>query len=379
MSTSGRRQLLAGGERHSGVMVLRAHVRMGLRSPLALALVGLVVLLLLAGTVGHLATDAPPAAATPGRHGGTPPPAASDGSSRPTSSPPPTGSGPPSPAPGDTGPPSFVEPAGPAIAPVPQLPGGGRRIFGSHRFLVAYYGTAQTGAMGVLGATDPETMQRRLRRAARPFRERGEHIQPVYELIVTVADRSPGRDHDYSHDIPRDLVQRYVSTARRRGALLLLDLQPGRSPFPVVARRWAWALTKPWVGLALDPEWRMGPHEVPARVIGSVRAAEVNRTSLWLSRLVRRRGLPQKLFVLHQFRLTMLPDVRRIAHRPGLAMVQQADGFGTRRQKLATYHAITRPHQFRQGFKLFYHWDAHRFTPRQVRRIRPEVSFVSYQ
>jgi hypothetical protein len=114
-------------------------------------------------------------------------------------------------------------------------------------------------------------------------------------------------------------------------------------------------------------------------VIGSVGADEVNRTSLWLSRLVRRESLPQKLFVLHQFRLTMLPDIARIVHRPGLAMVQHADGFGTRSQKLATYHAITRPRQFHQGFKLFYHWDVHRFTPREVRRIRPAVSFVSYQ
>ena len=60
-------------------------------------------------------------------------------------------------------------------------------------------------------------------------------------------------------------------------------------------------------------------------------------------------------------------------------MVQHTDGFGTRGQKLATYHAITRPQQFRQGFKLFYHWDIHRFTPREVRRIHPAVSFVSYQ
>ena len=259
------------------------------------------------------------------------------------------------------------------------LPGGGSGVFDGNRFLVAYYGTAQTGSMGVLGASDPATMQRRLMRAARPFKEPGEHLQPVYELIVTVADRSPGPDHVFSHDIPRDLVERYVRAAHRNGALLLLDIQTGRAPFPVVAKRWTWALRKPWVGLALDPEWRMGPHQVPATVVGSVRAAEVNRTSAWLSRLVTRNSLPEKLFVLHQFRLSMMPDIGRILHRPGLAMVQHTDGFGTRGQKLATYHAVARPHQFRQGFKLFYHWDIHRFTPRQVRRIHPRVSFVSYQ
>ena len=351
-------------------------LRSRLRSPLTLAVVGLVVLLLLAGIIGHVGDDASPASAAP----------VADPSSQPASTPP-ASSEPPS-SPGSSTPvhdtlaghlPSYVVPAGPAISPMPQLPGGGYRIFGDHRFLVAYYGTAETDAMGVLGATDPDTMQRRLVRAARPFREHGEHIQPVYELIVSVADRSPGPDHDYSHDIPRDLVQRYVAAAHRHGALLLLDIQTGRSPFPEIAKHWTWALKKPWVGLAIDPEWRMGPHEVPASVIGSVRAAEVNRTSLWLSRLVEHEGLPQKLFVIHQFRLSMLPDIRKIVHRPGLAMVQHTDGFGTQGQKLATYHAIARPRQFRQGFKLFYKVDIHRFTAHQVRRIKPAVSFVSFQ
>ena len=335
-------------------------VRARARSPLSFALVGLVLLVLLAGILGHLGDDAPSASA-----------AAPLG--------PATGAGHNADETVTTGLPSYVVPAPPPIARRAQLPGGGYRIFGDHRFLVAYYGTAQTDSMGVLGASDPATMQRRLMRAARPFREAGEHIQPVYELIVTVADRSPGPDHDFSHDIPRDLVAHYVRAAHRNGALLLLDIQTGRASFPVVARRWAWALEKPWVGLALDPEWRMGPHQVPATVVGSVHAAEVNRTSAWLSRLVRRDSLPEKLFVLHQFRLSMLPDIGKVVHRPGLAMVQHTDGFGTRSQKLATYHAITRPHQFRQGFKLFYKVDVHRFTPRQVRRIHPRVSFVSYQ
>jgi hypothetical protein len=340
---------------------LRLRLRSWLSSPLSLALVGLVVLVLFAGIVGHVGDQSPTASAAPASSA----PTAQSGS---TAEP---ASGPVSP--------SSTAVTTPAITPEPQLPGGGYRIFGHHRFLVAYYGTAQTGAMGVLGATDPATMQQRLMRAARPFREAGEQIQPVYELIVTIADRAPGPDHDYSHDIPRSLVQQYVRAAHEQGALLLLDLQTGRASFPVVAKHWAWALQRPWVGLALDPEWRMGAHQVPASVIGSVRAAEVNRTSRWLSRLVRREQLPEKLFVLHQFRLSMLPDIGRIVGRPGLAMVQHADGFGTRRQKLATYHAITRPRQFRQGFKLFYHWDVHRFTPQEVRRISPPVSFVSYQ
>ncbi len=260
-----------------------------------------------------------------------------------------------------------------------QLPGGGREVFGGGHFLVAYYGTARTASMGVLGEGAPDVMDARLHRAAAPFRRPDRPVRHVYELIATVADQRPGSDGDYSHDIPRAAVERYVRAAHRNGALLLLDLQPGRSGFLDVAKRWEWALRDPWVGLALDPEWRMGPRQVPAHTVGQVTAREVNRTSRWLSRLTVDDGLPQKLFVLHQFRVDMVPDIGAIARRKGLAMVQHVDGFGTRRQKLSTYHAVARPRQFTMGFKLFYDEDVDRMGAPAVHAIRPNVRFVSYQ
>jgi hypothetical protein len=280
--------------------------------------------------------------------------------------------------------PAVVSVAGPAAQPaavrqVPQLPGGGKRVFGHRRFLVAYYGTAGTGVLGVLGEAPPDTMHKRLVRAAEPFGREGEQVQPVYELIVTVADAIPGADGDYSHDISTAAVRDYLDAAHRNAALVVLDLQPGRSDFLTVAKRWKWALKDPWVGLALDPEWRVGPRQVPARVIGSVGAAEVNRVSAWLSGLVERQGLPEKPFVLHQFRTSMIRNIDRVKDREGLALVQHVDGFGTRSQKLATYHAVARPSQFAMGFKLFYDEDVKLFSPQRVRKIRPAVRFVSYQ
>ena len=168
------------------------------------------------------------------------------------------GAKPPSPP----APPSSPRPRGEPCRRQPR-----ERIFDDGRFLVAYYGTAGTGALGVLGETGPDEMHRRLLDAAAAFARPSQPVLPVYELIVTVADRSPGKDGDYSHDIDRDAVQPYVEAAHRNGALLLLDIQPGRSDFLDVAKRWQWALEEPYVGLALDPEWRM--HRGGARHHGS--------------------------------------------------------------------------------------------------------------
>jgi hypothetical protein len=261
-----------------------------------------------------------------------------------------------------------------------RLPHGVRRIFGNDRMLVAYYGTSGSGALGVLGETDPDTMARRVRRAAAPFRSgHSPTVQVVFELIVTIADRTAGRDGDYSHDIAARDVRRYVRAAHRHQALLLLDVQPGRAGFLTAAKRWAWALRDPYVGLALDPEWRLGRGGVPGQRIGSVDASEINRTSAWLRDLVRRNKLPQKLFVLHQFRTDMIRRIGAIERRSGLVMVQHVDGFGTPGQKLDTFHTLARPAQFLMGLKLFYDEDVHRMGPRQVRAMRPRVRFVSFQ
>ncbi|HEU4513084.1 MAG TPA: hypothetical protein VFR87_08260 [Nocardioidaceae bacterium] len=260
----------------------------------------------------------------------------------------------------------------------PELPQGGRRIYPGH-LLVAYYGTATTPTMGVLGEDTPDRITERLREAAAPFARDRWKVQVVYELIVTIADRDAGTDGDYSHDIAREHVERYLRAARRNKALLVLDLQPGRSGFLEVAKRWQWALERPWVGLALDPEWRMDAGQVPAETIGQVSAAEVNRVSGWLARIARRNDHPQKLLLLHQFRRDMVLDIEDVVPRKRLAVVQHVDGFGSQSQKLSTYGTVAQPEQFTMGFKLFYDEDTDLMTPVEVLRLRPRVRFVSYQ
>lgn len=262
-----------------------------------------------------------------------------------------------------------------------RLPGGGKTVFGKKRFLTAYYGTAGTGALGVLGETDPDTAFKRIAKAGKPFLRGKERLLPVYELIVTVADGAdyPGTDGDHAHDVLHSRVQAYIDAAHRNGVLLLLDVQPGRTDFLTAAKRWEWALQDPWVGLALDPEWRVGPGQFPGQQIGSVRAREINRTAGWLSRLTRDNDLPEKLFVVHQFTDSMVPDIRKVRRRDGLAMVQHVDGFGSPADKLATYRDVAVPRKFTMGFKLFYDEDTPRMRPAQVRKSLPDVRFVSFQ
>lgn len=266
-----------------------------------------------------------------------------------------------------------------AAAPAPvTLPGGRMRVF-DHQMLVAYYGIPGNAALGVLGEGTPMQLWPRLRRAAAAYAGPGRRVQPVFEVVVSLAREKPGRDGDYSTDISRAAVESYIRAAHRVGALVVLDIQTGRSSFLEVARRWEWALRDPWVGLAIDPEWRVHGNDRPGQVIGHVDASEVNRVSAWLEDLTRRLDLPQKVFVIHQFRESMLRDPAAIKSRPDLAMIQHVDGFGAPHDKLATYHLVARTRQFREGFKLFYRADTGLMSPAEVLRIRPRVDFVSYQ
>ena len=200
------------------------------------------------------------------------------------------------------------------------------------------------------------------------------------ELITVVAAAHPEEGGRYNTRADDAVIGRYLRAARRAKALLVLDIQPGRSDFYTETVRLQKWLEQPDVGLALDPEWRMGPDEVPGNVIGAVEAREVNATSAWLAQLVKQRNLPEKLFLIHQFTDEMVDDTQ-LQERPGLAMVLNADGFGSQAIKKAKYRAFTRsPREFfHQGFKLFYREDSDLMTPREVLRLRPPPDVVIYE
>ena len=97
------------------------------------------------------------------------------------------------------------------------------------------------------------------------------------ELIAVVAAAHPEEGSRCDTRADDAVIGRYLRAARRAKALLVLDIQAGRSDFYTETVRLQKWLEQPDVGLALDPEWRMGPDEVPGNVIGGGRGARGQR------------------------------------------------------------------------------------------------------
>jgi hypothetical protein len=260
----------------------------------------------------------------------------------------------------------------------PQLPLGGRKIFPHYR-VVAYYGAPQSHELGALGIGSPDAAGRRLRKQARPYARKTRPVMLAFELIVTVANAAPGEDGLYRTRQTNAVVRRYLRAARRAKALLVLDIQPGHADFMDEVKHLDRWMREPDVGLALDPEWHT-PGAQPGSVIGSVDAGTVNAVSRHLAAIVRKRNLPEKLFVVHQFTPDMIRGKAQVVQRPGLATTMNVDGFGDRANKVSKYRQFTHDGtHFRRGFKLFYEEDVGLMRPRSVVALQPPPDLVVYE
>ena len=265
----------------------------------------------------------------------------------------------------------------------PELPGGGQTVFPGRR-MVALYGHPSGGSLGVLGEQGLEESIRLARETAAQYQPYSdEPVVPALEIITTVASSEAGADGDFSEETAVDVLLPWVEAARDAGVYVILDLQPGHSTFLNQALRYEELLKFPHVGLALDSEWRLAPGQRHLEQIGSVDAAEVNEVSAWLADLTRENVLPQKLFMLHQFNLSMIRnrDQLEVSHSE-LAVSLHADGHGTPGQKLDTWNALRNGLQpeIWPGWKNFYDEDTPTLTPEQTfTQIDPKPWFISYQ
>lgn len=263
-----------------------------------------------------------------------------------------------------------------------ELPGGGQVHFPGRRY-VAMYGSPGIPALGILGEQDVAASVERARGLAAAYQPlTSDVVVPAFEIIATIADRPAGDDGNYSNELPPESFVPWVEAALEAGVYVVLDLQPGRTDFLTQAKLYESLLVYPNVGLALDPEWRLGPNQVHLRQIGSVHVDEVNAVIAYLGDLARTHHLPQKLLVLHQFMQRMIVGRELVdTADPAVQVLIHADGQGSQGGKAGTWANLHEdaPAGVVWGWKNFIDEDHPMATPEQTYQVQPTPHFVSYQ
>jgi hypothetical protein len=274
-----------------------------------------------------------------------------------------------------------------------------------HR-IVAYYGNPRSSRMGILGQLPKEEMLQRLEQTAVEWAkaDTARMVMPALHLIAVVAQGRPGPGRKYRFRMSDSLVDEVASWAERRGWIIFLDIQTGHSTIAQELPELVGFLQRPYVHLALDPEFALGPGGVPGRRIGTLDAADVNLAIRTLADLVSRYHLPPKVLVVHRFNRRMLTRSSLIQLDPRVQVVVNMDGFGAPYHKLAAYRSYIVPYPVQYtGLKLFYKNDRvfrgrdrppdctaavdlvvgcgrdGLMTPAQVLEIYPQPLYIQYQ
>ncbi|MCY0886086.1 MAG: hypothetical protein OWV35_09430 [Firmicutes bacterium] len=264
-------------------------------------------------------------------------------------------------------------------APPPPLP----PLLPGHR-IVAYYGNPLDPRMGILGQGSPQAMLNALAAQGQAYQalDPARPVIDALELVAVVAQAEPGPHGTYRQRMPYRLIRAELALARSRGDLLILDVQPGRSPVAAEVQYLEPFLAQPDVELALDPEFDMNriPGGIPGQEFGTMSAASINGAMAVLSRLVQQDHLPPKVLIVHQFLHRMVPDWEDIHPLPGVSFVMDTDGFGNPALKLANYRRfITDQPVGYGGIKLFYSQDTPLLSPAQVLALTPPPAVIIYQ
>jgi hypothetical protein len=260
------------------------------------------------------------------------------------------------------------------------LAANGRSIL-DDGLLVTWYGNPHVARMGALGQATGEARAGALRRQMAEYSDLTDReILGAYHLVAVVAQPEPGPDGMYRRREFTSVVDELLDEAKTHGFKLILDLQPGRSPSVDEAEHFRGYLEDPDVHLALDPEFVMTAGRVPGQVIGSLRAAEINPVIDMLESIVRAGNLPNKILILHQFTLGMLPDKEAIRTSPYVDLVLMMDGIGSPALKRDSYRAVMRQRQLDYaGFKIFYEQDTSPMSPSEVFALSPKPIVITYQ
>ncbi len=267
-------------------------------------------------------------------------------------------------------------------APPAPLPGA---LLPANR-IVAYYGNPLSRRMGILGELPPVQMMERLEQTAAEWQKADTTVKvlPALHLIATVAQGKPGPEKMYRLRMSDSIIERVAGWAEQKGWLLFLDIQPGHSTVEKELPHLLDYLKRPYVHLALDPEFAMtgrGDGALPGRKIGTLDAREINWAIDTVAKLVTAYNLPPKVLVIHRFTERMITNYDEIRRDPRVQVVIDMDGFGAPSLKKSTWRYVIRrePVQY-TGVKLFYKNDKPLLSPRQtLDAFKPEPVYIQYQ
>lgn len=254
-------------------------------------------------------------------------------------------------------------------------------LFPEHRILT-FYGFPGNEDMGILGEFDKQRVLELMRAQAAEY-EAADPSRPVliaFEVIASVAQQEPQADGSYLLDTPSALLDEYTAFAEANDILLFLDVQIGRRTVKAEVEGLRPWLEKPFVHLALDPEFAMREGEIPGQHIGQVDASDIAYTQQYLVDLATEMNLPPKVLIVHQFHYTMIENKDQVAPMAGVQLVIDADGWGTPAEKRATYDVVIgqQPIEF-HGMKLFYRQDVPLMTPEEILDLEPSPDLIIYQ
>ena len=248
--------------------------------------------------------------------------------------------------------------------------------------LVAYYGTPLSSQMGVLGEYGKQEMMQKLKAQTRAYSaaDPAHPAIPTIEFIASTAQRDPGADGLYIGRTSPKVIEEYAKLAEQNHALLMLDVQLGRDSVMNEVKALEPFLKRPYVHLAIDTEYHVGPGQVPGVDLGHVDGSEIEPAIQYLDNLVKQNNLPDKILLVHQFQSGIVTNKQLIRPTNNVQVVLNADGFGKTVDKYAKYRILVRDEPLQYGgFKLFYTQDTPLLSPEQVVKLDPAPAVIEYQ
>jgi len=251
-----------------------------------------------------------------------------------------------------------------------------------HNRIVTYYGTPRTPSMGILGQHTPEQAADLLEARAGRFREidPATPVLAALHLVYAVAQPQSDKDGLYLSYVDDYTVRQYLDLARRRGFVLILDLQIGHSNALAEVEKVAKYLAEPDVFIALDPEFALRGAARPGATIGAIDASDVNAVQWYLGKFSEQRQLPKKMLIVHQFQAEMITHAEAIEHHSDVDLAVDMDGYGPADIKLVKYARYgAAPYATFGGIKVFLEHDPDPLTERQLLSLTPKASLFVFQ